>query len=335
MASKLSIGNALAELRRRQETDLERRRHGTNLLPPDALRPGAKSAIGVLMTTLGGQMRPITAQDLVQFRRNITALGDRVAKGITLQELVDASRPEDLERAREEIRHALPTRLTEGDVLMTTSSGPHSKVTRHVVHFVFDNYGAAVARPVSPPQAAQWLAREGRVRLECTCERFTFWYRAVATYGGFVAGRPETGFPKQRNPHLIGVGCKHILRAARELSSPFGRTYLAKMIAADRARLDAKKSPARPKVITASRTQADAELSAQSRRTRSISTTDERQRRALAASIRQAMPKGPAGTVQRDLAQTLARLKERPDVTAQSILAALQSVLDRPAKGAT
>jgi hypothetical protein len=322
----ISTGNVAAELRRRQEADLERRRGASTILTPEAVRPGAKSALGVLMTTLGGSMRPITSHDLAAFRRNIASVAGGIAKGLTVQELIDASRAEDLERARRQIRQAAPSRLTQGTVMFVTNSGPESRVRRHVVHFVFDNYGAAVARPEKALEAASWLAREGRLRFECTCERFTFWYRYIATIGGFVAGRPESGFPKIRNPQLTGVACKHLLRAAIELQGSFVRQSVARMIQADRDRLDAKRGHPKPRVITASRPDVERLLQQQSRRARSIETSDDRERKAVLASLRASLPKGSGGT-RNQLRSTLAALEARSDVSAQAILAALQGVL--------
>jgi hypothetical protein len=332
MAQRLpTIGRPLAELRSRQEADLERRRHGRNLLTPDLLRPGVKSAAGVLMTTLGGALRPMTHEDLKAFRRNVAAVSGTLVQGLTRQELIDLSRAEDLERARTQIRHATPTRLSAGDALFVTSAGPDSRVHRHLVHLVFTNYSSAVARPATPLQSASWLTSEGRIRFECTCERFTFWYRYVASVSGCVAGRLEHSFPKIRNSDLTGMGCKHLLRVAHELASPFARHQLAKMIEADRKRLNAKQAPARPRVVTPTQEEAVQAMQRQARKASPIRTTDDMQRRALIQGVRKALSGAPVrGPAKADVRATLAALQTRSDITAQTLLAAVQQVLGQP-----
>lgn len=321
----LTIGNALSELNRRQARDLDRRRGASTILSPEAVQGerGTVSAAKLLFTTLGGVMRPITARDLAQFRHNAAELGDRLQRGITAQEVIDHSLRIDIDRAKTEIRHAVPARLSNGTVHFVTGAGPESDVTRHFVTVKFPGYGRALSRPGTPQQAAVWLGTEAPLQFDCDCGRHTFWYRYLATAGGYNAGRAETGYPKIRNPELRGLACKHVLRVMVELlRGPLTRTRLREMIAADRARLD-QRVKTRPRVIQGTRTDVERVMAG---RVRMVATTDERNRRAMLSAIRTsvAQPKTPQG---RELNRTLSALQARTDVPAAAILKALQSVL--------
>jgi hypothetical protein len=323
---KLSVGNALAELNRRRLADLQSRQQATTILGPEAMRGGKASPAKLLWTTLGGQARPITNEDLVRFRRSVKAVGSKLQGGITTQDLINLSAPADRERARREIPHAAVARLRNGEVVFSVRAGPESRVNRHVVTVAFPGYGAALSRPGTPLQAAMWLGKEAPLKIDCDCEHFRYRLRAIATIGGFNAGRPETGFPKLTNPTLIGVACKHVLRVMAELQgSMHVRRQIAQMIEADRARLDAP-GKVKPRVILP--TQADADRATQRAKPRAIFSTTEAEKRALTAGIRANLARrrtttGPTSS----LGATLAELQSRRDIPSAAILKALQAVL--------
>lgn len=175
----------------------------------------------LLYTTLGGQARAITADDLAAFRQNIKTAGSRFkGGGITARQVLDLSLPVDLEKAREQIKYATPAGFSKGVLrLLTNASGETPGVTRHHLLVRFPLFDVAVNNVnKTPKQAAAWLVKQP-LHYDCDCGRHRFWYRYIATIGGFNAGRPETGYPKIRNPNLHGVGCKHALRAMSEVDA--------------------------------------------------------------------------------------------------------------------
>lgn len=214
---------------------------------------GEWDASRVLMTTLNGQVRPITASDLAAFRQNMRIAQRRFGgkHGITPRQVIDLASntplkyvnqigpfQSDIDKARKEITYALPVSATNGTIRFLTNAGPNSKVTRHNVTvqlLEFDSAAAQLAATSkdskkSPEQIARWL-RKQKVAFDCDCERHRYFFRYVATIGGFAAGRQETGYPKIRNPHLHGVACKHVLRVMTELESS-GRVlgFLTKLL---------------------------------------------------------------------------------------------------------
>lgn len=206
----------------------------------------------VLTTTLGGVRRVITANDLAAFRKNMRTVQSRLTgTGITSRQVLELAHDKplkgvdggsDLTRADQQIRVALPVSASVKpsspskvlDLRFITNAGPDSRVTRHNVLVRFLGFGEAARalqtapttsetkeRAISPKQAAQRL-RAGYLAYECDCERHRFFFRFIATIGGFNAGRDEHGYPKVTNPGLKGVACKHVLRVMAEVNSSAG-----------------------------------------------------------------------------------------------------------------
>ena len=305
----------VGEARARFEAD-RREREAAGRLPPDQniilsekdVR-GEWDASRVLYTTLGGGVRPLTVGDLAAFRQNMRiakrALGSRFGKGITPRKVIDlaSSRPllyendadvkrgmlSDIDKARREITTAIPASAVNDTVRMITNAGPTSKVTRHNVTIKMFAWNEACARLASTPtndkaaarKIASWLRKQG-VAFDCDCERHRYFFRYVATIGGFNAGRAETGYPKIRNPDLTGVACKHVLRALTEFESSgnvllFLQKHLEK-VNEYRATTQMKQKDAE-------------EILKGKKRSTQIKTTDERRAAAAKARERRALSK--------------------------------------------
>lgn len=230
-----------AEVKRRRE---DQARANNTLLSVGELEGNYLLDRG-LETTLSGQKRAITLEDLQVFRGSVEALKKNAARskmqgGITAKQVIDKSWPIDRERAQDQIYMANPTHyeaVTEGGgqgtalmVHFTTNAGPESEFDRHNVNVVFLDFGAAVASPVPAEKMASVLLK-GRLKFECNCGRFKYWFRYVCTLIGVVAGRTETAFPKIRNPGISGISCKHGLRVMQTIhASPTLKRYMAKVI---------------------------------------------------------------------------------------------------------
>ncbi|RSN83371.1 hypothetical protein EA770_07190 [Acinetobacter baumannii] len=209
------------------------------LRPEDIAKGQDYDVEKVLFTTLGQQKgdrpRRITRDDILAFQDNILLLKDQYKKGITIQNITNLSLADDIDRANEQIYLAVPISRKSGLVHFLTNAGPNSKVQNHHVEVEFSNFNSVVfdIKKEAISTVKNRLAN-GKIRFECDCERHTFWYRYMATIGGYGLGRQEGGFPKVRNPHLSGVACKHVLRVAKWITSPAGIQYLKKQVEADR-----------------------------------------------------------------------------------------------------
>jgi hypothetical protein len=216
---------------------------------------GEWDASRVLMTTIGGAVRPITANDLAQFRHNMRiAQSNFKGDGITARQVIDlaSSKPmpgtgsdTDIDRARKQITMAVPVSALNNEIRFITNAGPDSNVNRHHVLVRFNAFNAAANKLMSsklrdrstPKQVANWL-RKQKLAIECDCERWRYWFRYIATIGNFNAGRKELGYPKIRNPNLKGVACKHIIRVMSEIESSgtvlnFLTKHMEKILASD------------------------------------------------------------------------------------------------------
>lgn len=232
-----SLHGSAAEANQRAKEDAAQRkaegqRSGSIILSQKDVLTGNWDASKVLFTTIGGKLRPITADDLATFRRNIAATQTRFSRGVTAKQVIDWSkgvafgtRFTDLELATKQITMAVPVSAFAGKVRFITNASKDSDVTRHHVTVEFLNYGAEAASGATDPRKSAMRLRHGPLKIECDCGKWRFWYRYMATIGGYNAGRAETGFPKIRNPNLSNIACKHILRVMSEVQS--GITVLA------------------------------------------------------------------------------------------------------------
>lgn len=197
---------------------------------------GEWDASRVLMTTIGGAPRPITVNDLAQFRHNMRmAQKNFNGDGITARQVIDlaSSKPmpgagpdTDIDRARKQITMAVPVSAFNNEIRFITNAGPDSDVNRHHVLVRFNAFSEAANKLMAstakerkdPKQTANWL-RKQKLAFDCDCGRHRYWFRYISTIGNFNAGRKELGFPKVRNPNLKGVACKHVLRVMSEVES--------------------------------------------------------------------------------------------------------------------
>ena len=211
------------------------------LRPEDIAKGKDYDVEKVLFTTLGQQKgdrpRRITRDDILAFQDNILLLKDQYKKGITIQNIVNLSLQDDIDRANEQIYMAVPLSRKSGLVHFLTNAGPNSKVQNHHVEVEFSNFNSVVfdIKKEAVSTVKNRIAN-GKIKFECDCERHTFWFRYMATIGGYGLGRQEGGFPKVRNPHLSGVACKHVLRVVHWILSPAGIQYLKKQVEVERTK---------------------------------------------------------------------------------------------------
>lgn len=166
-----------------------------------------------------------------------------------------------------------------------TNAGPNSDVARHHVHVQFLDFDAAVGASPNDPKKLGKLVTAGRLLFDCDCGRHTFWYRYIATIGKFNTGRPETGFPKIRNPKLMGVACKHVLRTMHViLKDQAVQVKIAGAVLKARAVLDGGAVKAEKTKVAELRAMADAQAGKRKSST-NLRTSDEKKQ---AAAIRKA-----------------------------------------------
>ena len=292
----ITPAQAVAEAKARHKADLAQRKAAEHILNPQEVG-GDYNAGRALDTILNGQLRKITAEDLRRFAALSKSLGKKFAGGITAKQIVNLAHPERRQRANTEIHYAVPMEIKGSVIHFTTSASPGSRVARHHVYVDFVGLSGAAAAPVEEAQLPT-LARKlatGSIRIDCDCEDWRYVFRYIATVGNYNSMRPETGFPKIRNPQLDGVACKHVLRTVHLLTQPIALKRVEQMIALAQGTLD-RKATAR---LTKKQAD-DMELEQKSRKDWKrvqIETTEERSERLAAGRAIRTAAASPAAKV--------------------------------------
>lgn len=250
-----AIQGHVSRTRRLFAEQLAQRQHAekiedSHILTREDIRngPGRWDSSRVLYTTLGGKLRQLTPGDLRAFKRNIETFrkeyksmygGRPIGEGITAQQVINiaAGRPleyskpwqgmeSDIDKARREITSCIPVSAFKDTVRFITNASGENGRMNHVVIVKFLNYPEAVADisasdidDKNAVRKAVQKMRKGYLKFDCDCDRHRYFFRYVATIGGFAAGNEEHGFPKIRNPNLKGIACKHVIRVMSDIIS--------------------------------------------------------------------------------------------------------------------
>ena len=221
------LTGARKEAEQRAQHDLDRRKAATTILTPDEVS-GVYDAGRLLTTSLRGELRPITLADIRAFQQNVSNFKKlhQVKKrgkpaqfvgGITAQHVIDLALWIDKKRANEQIRTSVPVGVKANVFHFVTNAGPDSDALRHHVHVEFIDFEQAVGASSLDARKTGKQIANGRLKFDCDCGRHTFFFRYLATIGEYNYGRSETGYPKIRNPKLVGVACKHVLRTMHNI----------------------------------------------------------------------------------------------------------------------
>lgn len=178
--------------------------------------------------------RKIETKDLVAFKEYIDSIGKLYEGGITVEQVIALSHADDIKRANQQIHIARPVAREAGLVHFITNASKGSKASLHHVNVEFQAFTKLVLNTeLIKVSTVQNQLAKGKVKFECDCGRFKYWYRYINSIGGTVLGRVENGFPKETNPQLIGIACKHILRVMHFIKSAHGVEYLKRELAND------------------------------------------------------------------------------------------------------
>lgn len=238
-----SAQKGLAEASRHfAEDNAQRIRDAGKLLHPTEILNGTHDAGDVwrrLMTTRGGQMRPLTIDDLKDFERLAGQLGNKYEKGITAKGVIDHSLSIDRDRAKKEIHTAIPIANKDGAIKFATNTGPKSDRERQYVMVRIADFEKKVVQPDTPEKIAAAMTR-GKIQISCTCGRWRYWYAYASTIGGYNANpqHRESAYPRIRNPGLHGLACKHILRVMAVFSqTAAAKSYIARMVSSEQTKV--------------------------------------------------------------------------------------------------
>jgi len=148
--------------------------------------------------------------------------------GMTIKNALSSSLEEDKKRAKQQLK-AFFVKSLQKDVFkfIVKSSGLHIKDKYQVdIQWVSARNLALSDETLTPKE----IFVKSTIKTQCSCERFTYWYRYIATQGNFVLGLREHRFPKVRNANLKGVLCKHQIRVMQSIETPSFQKIFARYI---------------------------------------------------------------------------------------------------------
>nr|AKN37107.1 Phage protein [Vibrio cyclitrophicus]AKN38184.1 hypothetical protein [Vibrio splendidus] len=231
----LSDGDYLKAHRQIIGKQARKRRASTiRALTPHKMRRGSKKDLLSLGVKKDGthytkaDMNALVAQSKAleaQFRSS--------EKGVHAVEILGASREIDKKRANNQVND--DTGITSGTMIAVTGSLVSFRVKAskahgaddHLVRFRLETWLSLIRSAEASPQGYRLAAAnavKGLISFDCACERHAYWYRYMATVGNYALEPEENAAPKQKNPQMTGMACKHVLWSLNKLTSP---TYIA------------------------------------------------------------------------------------------------------------
>ena len=217
---------------RRAKAEKRTRAYGT-LTPAVRRRHLASGAPLDLIFGVKPDGTPFGVEDLKKFdeqaRKRRKEYGIS-GKGVRVDQLIASSRTVDIDRSKKEIRSAILYRVfsSKNGMLLhfRVSAGPDSKHTHHQVKIRLDEWDEHLDDSSVKLSRAVENILDGRISFDCDCGRHQYWYRYLATIGGFAVSPLERAYPKIRNPNLTGACCKHVLKTLATLRGPATRRLI-------------------------------------------------------------------------------------------------------------
>jgi hypothetical protein len=234
MQSSREIGKQIAQERRNQA---EARRHAVGTLDPKQMRKallkGQIDPFEAVLWGTGADGSPFTLQDIQKFgsARKRVEKTFKPTQGAPAIKLMAASLYDDIMRSNSEIRGGGLHQIT-GAVLhfnIPSSGNTRGAPPFYGVRIRLDEWNSNLTSYADYKDAVK-ASVKGNVSIDCTCGRYQYYFRYVATAAN-VAMKPfEKDFPKITNPKLQGMCCKHQLRALKLMGTPTYSKLLEKQM---------------------------------------------------------------------------------------------------------
>ena len=221
-----------------QRAKKAKREQAPGTLTPDIMRAAMKGKLGsgAPISLLAGKNRaghPFTVDDLKELRSTGQKIPEKFfscrKRGPCRS--ADQAFPgkKDIVRSQKEIRNATMYRIFNGAdgvmLLFRVTASPNSKYLHHRVKVRLEEWNDWLTSSVPFRQAAENILN-GRISFDCDCGRHQYWYRYMATIGGYAIKPLENAYPKVRNPKLFGACCKHVLKALATIRGPAVRRLI-------------------------------------------------------------------------------------------------------------
>ena len=229
-----------------------KRKQAAGILPPDMLAKREKLTKHgrqnlVLDYGKKGGTIEFTLQELDKMAASLSKKQEKfkeAERGVQISALLRASRvPVDLNGIRrgatdfskaKSIRNATLYKIKDHVLYFrVSSSGETPKHTHYQVRVRLEEWQKHMVQSTGAYIIPAQKTCKGRISFDCSCGRHQYWFRYLATIGGFALTPLEHGFPKIRNAKLIGCACKHMVKVVAVMQSPFIHARVAKEMAAE------------------------------------------------------------------------------------------------------
>lgn len=225
-----AISKVIAQERRRQRAE---RKAAFGTMNPhqmrQAINKGLIDPFDAVTWGTNEQGMQFTLQDIQQFGNAKKRVQRTFSpkQGATIVQLMSASLQGDIDRANSQIRTCNIHKINGGVIhLHVSPSGvTPSAPPFYGVKVRLDDWNDNLLSTHDYSDAVRQALR-GRVSIDCTCGRYQYWFRYVATAAKVALAPYEKDFPKIRNPKLVGMCCKHQLKALKFLLSPTVARFL-------------------------------------------------------------------------------------------------------------
>jgi len=230
----------------------KRRKTAVGILPPDMLSKREKlTKHGKQNLILNYGRKGGTVEfTLDELNKMATSLEQKQGKfkeaerGVQIAALLRASRvPVDMDGIRRGATDFTKARRIKNATLYkiknhvlyfrVSSSGENKKYTHYQVRVRLEEWQKHMTQSTGAYIIPAQRTCKGRISFDCSCGRHQYWFRYLATIGGFALSPLEHGFPKIRNPKLLGCACKHMIKVVAVMQSPFIHARVAKEMAAE------------------------------------------------------------------------------------------------------
>lgn len=214
-----------------QQDQRKKRRRARSTITPFLLKNKSLDDIIKLGRRKGGMY--FTKDDLKGFERNRNDARNTFTNGeagITYAQLISHSQQIDIKRANNKVDNGLgitsatPVSIKHNLLIVRVQASQASHDQHHRVKIRFEQWDALLDELTDDKRKNQAIVRQlcaGRLSFDCDCGRHQYWYRYIATAGNFAVAPPkEYAYPKEKNPNLKGVACKHVIHATTRLQSP-------------------------------------------------------------------------------------------------------------------
>ncbi len=224
------IAKTIAQERRSQKVA---RKAAVGTLNPDQMRRALlKGEIDPFSAVLWGT----NAKGNLFSLQDIQGFGDARKKvqktfkpkqGAPIVQLLAASLHEDVQLSNQQIRNPNLFAIN-GGVLhfnVPSSGATPGAPPYYGVRIRLDEWNDQLINTTDYKESVR-AALRGHVSIDCTCGRYQYWFRYVATAAKVALTPFEKDFPKIRNPKLLGMCCKHQLKTLKTLLSPTVAKFL-------------------------------------------------------------------------------------------------------------